>query len=58
MAATAAGAYPDALTSKRAMQSSIAKVYKPEVEMVGIYNTLYDRYLQRCKIEEDLKNDF
>ena len=55
MAATAAGAYPDALTSKRAMQSAIAKVYKPESEMVGIYNTLYDRYLQRCKIEEDLK---
>lgn len=55
MAAAADGAYPDALTAKRAMQSPIGKIYTPDKSVVGIYNDLYDRYLQRCLIEEDLK---
>ncbi len=55
MAATAAGAYPDALTAKRAMQSPIAKIYTPDAQQIDIYNLLYDRYLQRCIIEENLK---
>ena len=55
MAATAAGAYPDALTAKRAMQSPIGKVYTPDASVTGIYNDLYTRYLQRCELEESLK---
>lgn len=55
MAAAADGAYPDALTAKRAMQSSIGKVYTPDKTVVGIYNELYSRYLKRCEIEENLK---
>lgn len=55
MAAAADGAYPDALTAKRAMQSPIGKVYTPDQSVVGIYNDLYNRYLQRCELEESLK---
>ena len=55
MAAAADGAYPDALTAKRAMQSSIGKVYIPDQNLVGIYNRLYNRYLERCELEESLK---
>ncbi|MBR2509673.1 MAG: ribulokinase [Lentisphaeria bacterium] len=55
MAAAADGAYPDALTAKRAMQSPIGKVYTPDAKLTEIYNKLYSRYLHRCEIEESLK---
>ena len=31
------------------------KIYTPDKNVVGIYNDLYSRYLERCRIEEDLK---
>ena len=55
-AAVAAGIHPNMQTAQKAMSSGFDKVYQPNPEVIGIYQKLYQKYIQLGRFIDQQKD--